>query len=136
MRSIALFTSLLAALPALCVLPLVQGRPRALSKQERIANTLAQKPLHTTALLAGAAAMPTPSPYPPGSSDLGYTERPSQDDLDDHSNYSDALDNPSRIMISVITHERISFSSSDLELARDGTIGECTTVFAGSGSWE
>ncbi|CAL8583387.1 hypothetical protein XPA_009011 [Xanthoria parietina] len=92
MRSLALFTSLLAALPALCVLPLVQGRPRALSKQERLANILAQKPLHTTALLAGAAAMPTPSPYPPGSSDLGYTERPPQHGHDDDSNYSDALD--------------------------------------------
>lgn len=92
MRSLALFTSLLAALLALCVLPLVQGRPRALSKQERIANTLAQKPLHTTALLAGAAAMPTPSPYPPGSSDLGYTERPPQHAHNDPSNYSDDLD--------------------------------------------
>ncbi|KAI4267022.1 MAG: hypothetical protein L6R38_008440 [Xanthoria sp. 2 TBL-2021] len=87
MRSLTLFTSLLAALLALFVLPSVQGRPRALSKQERIANILAQKPMHTTALLAGAAAMPTPSPYPPGSSDLGYTERPPQDGHDDDSSF-------------------------------------------------
>ncbi|KAL8691312.1 MAG: hypothetical protein Q9224_004205, partial [Gallowayella concinna] len=44
--------------------------------QERIANILAQKPLHTLSLLAGAAAMPTPSPYPSDASDLGYTQRP------------------------------------------------------------
>ncbi|KAL8933797.1 MAG: hypothetical protein Q9216_006209 [Gyalolechia sp. 2 TL-2023] len=75
MRLSTCFSSLLCALIALILLPAVQGRPRALSKQERIASILAQKPMHTTALLAGAA-MPTPSPYPPHASDLGYTERP------------------------------------------------------------
>lgn len=76
MRLLAFSAQLLCALLAICLLPSVQGRPRAPSKQERITSILAQKPMHTTALLAGAAAMPTPSPYPPGSSDLGYTERP------------------------------------------------------------
>lgn len=74
---------LLAALLAFLVLPFVQGRPRQLTREERVANILAQKPLHTTALLAGAAAMPTPSPYPPGSSDLGYTQRPPKNDESD-----------------------------------------------------
>ncbi|KAL8669806.1 MAG: hypothetical protein Q9168_005625 [Polycauliona sp. 1 TL-2023] len=82
MRSITMITPLLVALLALCVLSSVQGRPRGLTKEQRIANILAQKPMHTTALLAGAAAMPTPSPYPPGSSDLGYTQRPPLDDDD------------------------------------------------------
>ncbi|KAI4218994.1 MAG: hypothetical protein L6R36_008629 [Xanthoria steineri] len=76
MRYVAIFIPLLVTLLTWSFSPSVQVRPRALTKQQRIANILAQKPLHTTALLAGAAAMPTPSPYPPGSSDLGYTERP------------------------------------------------------------
>ncbi|KAL8843386.1 MAG: hypothetical protein Q9176_001999 [Flavoplaca citrina] len=89
MRSITQLIPLLAALLAFVVLPSVQGRPRRLSREERIANILAQKPLHTTALLAGAAAMPTPSPYPPGSSDLGYTERPPKHDESDESEIDD-----------------------------------------------
>ena len=92
MQPLTLFIPLLCTLLALCLLHSVQGRPRVLSKQERIANLLSQKPMHTTALLAGAAAMPTPSPYPPGSSDLGYTQRPPQEadeelDLDDGNQY-------------------------------------------------
>ncbi|KAI4201976.1 MAG: hypothetical protein LQ350_002881 [Teloschistes chrysophthalmus] len=76
MRLLAFFSSSAAVLLlALCFLPSISGRPRALTKQERIASILAQKPMHTTALLAGAAAMPTPSPYPPEDSDLGYTRR-------------------------------------------------------------
>ncbi|KAL8815960.1 MAG: hypothetical protein Q9223_004964 [Gallowayella weberi] len=71
-----LFAPLLSALFAFCFLSSVQARPRVLSKEERIANILAQKPLHTLALLAGAAAKPTPSPYPSDASDLGYTQRP------------------------------------------------------------
>ncbi|KAL8699067.1 MAG: hypothetical protein Q9201_006218 [Fulgogasparrea decipioides] len=81
MRLLTLFAPLIYALFTLCLLPSVHGRPPALSKQERIASILAQKPLHTTALLAGAA-MPTPSPYPPGTSDLGYTQRPPIEDDD------------------------------------------------------
>ncbi|KAL8724716.1 MAG: hypothetical protein Q9181_006705 [Wetmoreana brouardii] len=81
MRLLIMFAPLVSALFALCLLPSVLGRPRALSKQERIASILAQKPMHTTALLAGAA-MPTPSPYPPGTSDLGYTQRPPIEDDD------------------------------------------------------
>ncbi|KAL9041792.1 MAG: hypothetical protein Q9214_003984 [Letrouitia sp. 1 TL-2023] len=42
---------------------LIRARPHELSKQERIASILAQKPLPTSALLAGAA-METPQPYP------------------------------------------------------------------------
>lgn len=92
MRLFALFASSVVVLFTLCLLPSVSARPRALSKQERIASILAQKPMHTTALLAGAAAMPTPSPYPPEDSDLGYTRRrpwsnfygnPKDDDDDD-----------------------------------------------------
>lgn len=81
MRLLAVSVPLLCAFLAMSLLPLVQGRPRALSKQERIASILAQKPMHTTALLAGAA-MPTPSPYPPEDSDLGYTQRPPRDGED------------------------------------------------------
>lgn len=81
MRFSAFLSSLFCALLALILLPSVQGRPRALSKQEHVASILAQKPMHTTALLAGAA-MPTPSPYPPHASDLGYTERPPTDEDD------------------------------------------------------
>ncbi|KAL8729305.1 MAG: hypothetical protein Q9166_004802 [cf. Caloplaca sp. 2 TL-2023] len=80
MRPLAVFAPLVCILLAFCLLPSVQGRPRALTKQERIVSILAQKPMHTTALLAGAAAMPTPSPYPPGSSDLGYTHQPPQEE--------------------------------------------------------
>lgn len=84
MRLLTLFAPLLCALFACCFLHLVQGQPRALSRQERIASILAQKPMHTTALLAGAAAMPTPSPYPSDASDLGYTQRPPPgEDIDD-----------------------------------------------------
>ncbi|KAL8663573.1 MAG: hypothetical protein Q9202_003761 [Teloschistes flavicans] len=88
----ALIAPSIAVLFTLCLLPSVLGRPRPLTKQERIASILAQKPMHTTALLAGAAAMPTPSPYPPEDSDLGYTRRrpwsnyyghPKDDDDDD-----------------------------------------------------
>ncbi|KAL8830880.1 MAG: hypothetical protein Q9170_005538 [Blastenia crenularia] len=75
MRVLAFLSPFICTLLILCLLPLVSSRPRALSKQERIASILAQKPMHTTALLAGAA-MPTPSPYPPEDSDLGYTQRP------------------------------------------------------------
>ncbi|KAI4212254.1 MAG: hypothetical protein LQ351_004966 [Letrouitia transgressa] len=42
---------------------LIRARPHELSKQERIASILAQKPLPTSALLAGAATE-TPQPYP------------------------------------------------------------------------
>ncbi|KAL8770106.1 MAG: hypothetical protein Q9209_004144 [Squamulea sp. 1 TL-2023] len=93
MRFLALFAPLICALLALFVLPVVQGRPRALSKQERIASILAQKPMHTTALLAGAAAAPTPSPYPPGSSDLGYSERPPQNEYDNEWDVDGVEDN-------------------------------------------
>ncbi|KAL8779432.1 MAG: hypothetical protein Q9213_006950 [Squamulea squamosa] len=93
MRFLTLFAPLICALLALFGLPSVQGRPQALSKQERIASILAQKPMHTTALLAGAAAAPTPSPYPPGSSDLGYSERPPQDEYDDGWDIDDIDDN-------------------------------------------
>lgn len=75
MHLFALLPQWLSIILAMCLLPSVQSRPRALSKQERIASILAQKPMHTTALLAGAA-MPTPSPYPPEDSDLGYVLRP------------------------------------------------------------
>lgn len=100
MQRFALLSSLFCALLALILLPAVSGRPRALSKQERVASILAQKPMHTTALLAGAA-MPTPSPYPSYASDLGYTERPPSgeddgaeldpiyDDNDDHDDHED-----------------------------------------------
>lgn len=96
MRLSAYFSSLFCALLALILLPAVQGRPCALLKQERIASILAQKPMHTTALLAGAA-MPTPSPYPPYASDLGYTERPlpcedDSADLDDDDDYDNDHD--------------------------------------------
>ncbi|KAL8760463.1 MAG: hypothetical protein Q9184_003361 [Pyrenodesmia sp. 2 TL-2023] len=81
MRLFALLPPWLSVVFAMCLLPSVQSRPRALSKQERVASILAQKPMHTTALLAGAA-MPTPSPYPPGDSDLGYVLRPPRDEED------------------------------------------------------
>lgn len=92
MRALAVLVPLLCALITMCFLPSVQGRPRAPSKQERIASILAQKPMHTTALLAGAA-MPTPSPYPSHASDLGYTERPPLDDEDDQDFDVDEDDN-------------------------------------------
>ncbi|KAL9598579.1 MAG: hypothetical protein Q9219_004410 [cf. Caloplaca sp. 3 TL-2023] len=75
MHPLGFLAPFLCSFLILCLLPTAQGRPRALSKEERIASILAQKPMHTTALLAGAA-MPTPSPYPPDASDLGYTQRP------------------------------------------------------------
>lgn len=84
MRLFAFLPSWLSVILAMCLLPSVQSRPRALSKEERIASILAQKPMHTTALLAGAA-MPTPSPYPPGDSDLGYVLKPpsAEEDTED-----------------------------------------------------
>ncbi|KAL8946642.1 MAG: hypothetical protein Q9222_006990 [Ikaeria aurantiellina] len=82
MRLLTFFAPLSCLLFTLYILPSIQGRPRALSKQERIASILAQKPMHTTALLAGAA-MPTPSPYPAEDSDLGYVLQPPETNDDD-----------------------------------------------------
>ncbi|KAL8715241.1 MAG: hypothetical protein Q9220_001199 [cf. Caloplaca sp. 1 TL-2023] len=93
MRLITFFAPLSCLVFALFILPSIQGRPRALSKQERIASILALKPMHTTALLAGAA-MPTPSPYPAGDSDLGYVLQPPEDNEDDDED-DDELDEDS-----------------------------------------
>ncbi|KAL8902177.1 MAG: hypothetical protein Q9207_004849 [Kuettlingeria erythrocarpa] len=84
MRLFVALPSWISVILAMCLLPSVQSRPRTLSKAERIASILAQKPMHTTALLAGAA-MPTPSPYPPGDSDLGYVLKPppAEEDIED-----------------------------------------------------
>ncbi|CAF9935925.1 MAG: hypothetical protein HETSPECPRED_009948 [Heterodermia speciosa] len=58
-------SSLIRALPPLLVFWLLSGlvdaRIRSLAQQQRLASILAEKPLHTTALLAGAAATPMPA---------------------------------------------------------------------------
>ena len=57
--------SLIRALPLSLVLwllsSLADARIRSPAQQQRLASILAEKPMHTTALLAGAAATPMPA---------------------------------------------------------------------------
>ncbi|KAL8794458.1 MAG: hypothetical protein Q9195_002931 [Heterodermia aff. obscurata] len=55
-------SSLIRALPPLLVLWLLSSLADASpARQQRLASILAEKPMHTTALLAGAAATPMPA---------------------------------------------------------------------------
>ena len=72
---------LILSLSSYCLIAFALPHDLQLSKQERIARILAQKPLPTAALLAGAATA-IPLPYPPSQSDGEQLEGTSTSILD------------------------------------------------------
>ncbi len=81
-----LSTSTLRLLPPFLIALLLssaQALPRDVAKQQRLAEFAAQTPLHTTALLAGAAATQTAKPAMPTTALRSRVLNPPDDPSDD-----------------------------------------------------